>query len=415
MKKKLSWLSVGVSLATIHYGLGFLVGSGEAIYSQGSIGIIYAISSALGIFSLILIAPFYLRKKYPIWDLMGKSYGNSIRQLVASLSGIWMIGIVASQILGGSWALTLLGINQYLAMMIVTFLIFLLAVVDISRLSKIFFYMLLFSSFTLLAVLFDVGIDSIPISTLNFIQALPALTIHDFIGIIATTVLVTFIGMDFHQFIVQAKSKIDSTKGAILGGVILLTLSILLLSIITGAISSGLVGEVADAKQVVPSLLMNFGNKASPLFGILFLLPVIFVSVGSGSGVTRIVSKTITDLGLTRKVKIDTRLLTVAIAFIIALTGSSIISLIVSFYAIYVASVFVPFIIYLLDETKKLKVMNLAIRNSILGGLAGSVFVFLNRFMPNSILATNQATYIMVIGFASSIACYFLSSKFYKK
>lgn len=415
MKKTLNWISVGVSLATIHYGLGFLVGSGESIYSEGSIGIIYAAASALGIFSLIFIAPYYFKKKLPIWDLMGNEYGNSVRQLVASLSVIWMVGIVASQILGGAWALSLLGLDNIVSMVIISTLIFLLAVVNIQKLSNIFFYMLVFSSITLLLTLFYVGLQWVPISTSDFINKIPSLSWDHLIGTIATTVLVTFIGMDFHQFLVQAKSPKESIKGALLGGVILLILSLLLLAIITGAISSSLVGDVADAKQVVPSILMNFGSQISPFMGIIFLLPVILVSIGSGSGVTRVVARTITDLGIAKQVKVDNRLITVILAMLIAMTGKSIISLIVSFYAIYVASVFVPFILFVLADTRKISVTPLAIKSAIFGGIIGSLLIFINRFIPGSPLGDNQATNIMTIGILTSILGYIVTRNIGKK
>lgn len=409
MKKTLSWTSVGVSLATIHYGLGFLVGSGEAIYSEGSIGIIYAIASALGIFSLIFIAPYYFKKRLPIWDLMGKEYGNSVRNLVASLSVIWMIGIVASQILGGAWAMSLLGVNNVVSMILISTLIFLLSVLNIQKLSKVFFYMLIISSITLFAILFYVGFQWVPLSTIELIREIPTLSWNHLVGTIITTILVTFIGMDFHQFLVQAKSPKESIKGAILGGVILLILALLLLAIITGAISTNLVGDVTDAKQVVPSILMNFGSQITPLLGIGFLLPVILVSVGSGGGVTRVVARTVNDLGITKKMRIDNRLLTVVVAMIIALTGRSIISLIVSFYAIYVASVFIPFILYVLADTGRISVTSLAIKASIVGGIIGSVFIFINRFIPDSPLADEQATYIMVVGMLSAVCGYVLT------
>src|SRR3989338_9598146 len=104
MHNKLNWISIGIGLMTVHYGLGFLLGSGEAIYTQGPKGILYGVAAAAGVFSLIFIAPFYLKEKYPIWDLMGEKYGGTVRRLVAFLSGFWVGGGVAAQKLGGGLA-----------------------------------------------------------------------------------------------------------------------------------------------------------------------------------------------------------------------------------------------------------------------------------------------------------------------
>lgn len=414
MSNKLNWVSVGIGLTTVHYGLGFLLGSGEAIYTQGPKGILYAAAAALGLFSLIFIAPFYLKEKYPIWDLMGEKYGGTVRRLVAFLSGFWMVGVVASQILGGAWALSLFGVNKFISMIIISLLIFILSVIDIGKLSKIFFYMLMFSSVTLLMVLFYVGINWVPESITGLFNSAGSITLNDLVGVIATTILVTFIGMDFHQFLVKAKDADNAIKGAALGGVALLALSVLLLSVVNGSIKTGLIGSIADAKQTVPSILLNYGNKTAPFLGIIFSLPLVFVAAGSGSGVTRIVAKTISDLGFSKQIKTDNRLLTVLMAFSVSLTGSSIINLIVAFYAIYVASVFIPFMLFLLNRSQSLHFPKSAIRNSIIGGLIGSFLVFINRFIPGSFLADNQASYIMLAGFSFSSIAYIVSSKFHK-
>lgn len=412
MCNKLNWVSIGIGLATIHYGLGFLLGSGEAIYTQGPKGILYAVAAALGVFSLIFIAPFYLKEKYPIWDLMGKKYGKTVRHLIAFLSGFWMIGVIASQILSGAWALSLFGVNKLTSMTIISLLIFVLSVIDIGKLSKIFFYMLMFSSVTLLFVLFYIGVRWIPESINSLFNSIKFITLNDLVGVIATTILVTFIGMDFHQFLVKAKDVDNAVKGATLGSVILLVLSILLLSVVNGSIKTGLIGSIADAKQTVPSILFNYGNMTAPFLGIVFLFSLVFVAAGSGSGVARMVAKTISDLDFLKKIKMDNRLLTVLIAFLVSLTGSSIINLIVAFYAIYVASVFIPFMLFLLDRSRSLHFPKSAVRNSIVGGLTGSMFVFLNRFIPGSFLANNQATYIMIVGFLCSAAMFIISKIF---
>ncbi|MBI5358195.1 hypothetical protein HZB69_01025 [Candidatus Amesbacteria bacterium] len=70
---------------------------------------------------------------------------------------------------------------------------------------------------------------------------------------------------------------------------------------------------------------------------------------------------------------------------------------------------------FLLDRSKKLHLPTLAIRNSILAGFVGSLFVFLNRFIPGSYLANDQSTYIMIVGFSASVIVYLLSTKFYTK
>lgn len=403
MDKKLSWFSLGVSLATIHYGLGFLVGSGEAIYTVGSKGILYAAASALGILSFVFIAPFYLREKEPIWDLMGRRYGEGVRSLVGSLSGVWMVGVVASQILGGAWALSLFGINNIFSMVLIAALILFLSKVSIKNLSKIFSVMLFLSSGALLAILFKVGFEWLPISLYDLLSQIDKITATDFLGIVLPTVLVTFIGMDFHQFIVRSENRANAIGGSVFGSLILFGLAIALLGVVWGGIQGDMLGNISDPKQTIPALLLNFGNSYLHGLGVLFALPLVLVSIGSGSGVTRIVGSTISDLDNHRKIKIDPQLVTVILAFFIALTGSSIISLIVSFYAIYVGSVLIPFLLYLLSFSGVFKISKEVVVKSLRLGFIGSVLAFVFRFIPGAIPQESYSTFILFAGCGASI------------
>ncbi len=398
--KKINWVSVGFSLASIHYGLGFLVGTGESIFTQGVKGILYPFSAALGVLSLAIISPFYLKLKKPIWELMGQQYGTSVKRTVAFLSGSWMFGVIASQILGGGWALSIFGFNRYLSMILIATLIYFLSRLNTSKLSKMFFYMLMFSSVTLFIIFLRNGISFAIPSMGMFFDSLQTVTWRDFFGVILSTILVTFIGMDFHQFIVRSKNTKQAVYGTIFGGGILLVLTFVLLSIITGAMSSHLIGVITDPKQVVPSILQVFGNNLFPGLGLIFSLPIIFVSIGSGSGVTRVLSRTISDVGLINNKKLDIKLITVVIGFLIALTGESIITLIVAFYAMYVASVFVPFVLYLIERSQKYNYQKKSILFSLWTGFLTAIAIFLFR--------RNEVDFILLYGFITSFLAFVL-------
>lgn len=403
-KRTLSTLAVATSLVSIHYGLGFLIGSGESVAQQGSLGILYALSSALGILSLIFISSFYWDRQKPIWDLMGRRYGHFVRRLVATLSVIWMVGVVSSQILGGSSALAIFNIPHGFSMIIISLLIAALAMLNTNKLSKIFLCMLVFSSLTLLLILFHVGWRYFPLSIWNFIQNLKKISFTQFVGVVATTILVTFIGMDFHQFIVRAQNKAKAKKGIFLGSVILAIFAFLLLALVMGSIDRGLV-ETSDPLQVIPLILVNVGRKYFSALGILLALPIVFVSVGSGSGVSKIITATFKDLGFVSQKSKRCTYVVVLVSYLIALTGKSIISLIVSFYAIYVASVFIPFLFYLVEQKIDRRFISPAtMRNSILLGATSSIAIFLQRFIPSSPFSQDQSTYIMISGFIGSFS-----------
>lgn len=403
-RDKLNWLSLGFSLASVHYGLGFLLGTGEAIVTKGSLGIIYPLSCSLGLLSLTLIAPFYLKKKEPIWILMGNKYGELTGKLVGFLSGFWMVGVVASQILGGAWALSVFGFNYQFSLILIALLIFILSTLNIERLSKAFFFLLLSSSFILLLVLFEVGIGWFPKSVVAFTTAWKNITPSDMFGTIAATVIVTFLGMDFHQFVVKSLDKKNSWQGCLFGSVILLILSFLLLSIVNGAIDSRLISGLQDPKQVVPVILANFGKKNLPFLSVFFSLPLVLVSIGSGSAVAKIVSKTFDDLNIFPKISkafLNTKLITVIIALLVSLSGSSIIGLIVSFYAVYASSIIIPFIAYVVQENNNRFVLPHAYMiNSIALGTISSVVILL---LPFSIFPFDRSTSIILFGIIGSL------------
>lgn len=421
IKSSLSWLSIGFALASVHYGLGFLVGSGEAIYNTGSLGILYAISAALGVLSLTLIAPFYWKRKAPIWDLLGNKYGEPVRKMVSLLSGVWMVGVVASQILGGSWALSVFGLNSAVSMITISILIYLMSIMDIGKLSKIFSYMLIFSSLVLLIILLNLGPRWFTFGLFDLWQSLPKISIYNIVGVVLSTILVTFIGMDFHQFLVSAKKPKDAILGSLFGSIILLFLSFLILALITGSIKSNLVLNITDPKQTLPVILLNFGKRISPILGIVFCIPIILVSIGSGSAVTKIVTVNIKQLNFLKKLSNNrASLITIAIALIIASTGSSIIELIVSFYAIYVASVIIPFVLYIIQEISKGRgvIPTYCVKNSLILGTVVSFSIFSFQFFKYAPISNNLSTYIMIggiigslIGISTSILVHFINIK----
>lgn len=384
------------------------MGSGEAIFNQGSKGIIYALSSALGLFSLILISPFYWKQKLAIWKLLRKAYGEKVEKITAFLSVIWMLGAIATQIIGGGAALNILGVNLYCAMIIISILIILLSMQTIEKISKIFTLMLIGSTIILIYILYKNGLHWISLSLSDFLSNKTSIAPMDISGIVIPTVLITFLGMDFHQFIVKAKTKRDAIIGAFGGGVILLFLSILILGIVYSSIKLGLVGNITDAKQTLPMILYAFGGKYSKFIGVLMFLPLIVVSVGSGSGVNKIVASTIKDLAiLPSHLNKSALLVTISVifSFLVALTGNAIVKLVVSFYAIYIGAMFIPFVFYLLSKRfNNIQTSSNTFMNSLIIGTISSLLTLVLGFLNISPFSENPSSYIALFGFLGTFS-----------
>lgn len=401
----LSWIGLAVSLTTLHYGLGFLIGSGEAIYVSGSIGILYALSTAIGVFSLLLISKFYLKKKQPIWTLMGEKYGSHVSESIALLSSIWMIGVVASQVLGGASVLHTFGVQNQLSILIMAIAITILSLVNLKNLVAFFSMMLVLSSLSVVLILSIFGFNWIWFSISGAANEILTLSIFDITGVLIPTVLVTFIGMDFHQFLVKAKNKNEANYGIVASGVLLIAISIVLLSLVNASIGQHMLSGTIDPKQTMSLILSRFGNGMSEGVGFLLLLPIILVAIGSGSGVNRIVNTSMTSSKVLPSFLIkkpNVFVFVFAFVVLIALTGDSIISLIVSFYAIYVGAVFLPFIAFLLDIKYDLKLTKSSVTLSILASAISMLTVFALSYLPNSFIGENKTTYMLLVGFLIS-------------
>jgi len=413
-QKGLTWFEVGISLISLHYGLGFLLGSGSAVFLRGPLGILYALSASLGLFSLVLIAKYFWITKKPIWELMGDRFGPEVRDLVAFLSGIWMLGVVASQILGGAYAMSIFGISKTASTIFLLVSILLTSYIRIGKLGKVLTIMLLLSSALLISVLFSKGLHWVPTATYDFFSNLQNVNFDDVFGIIVTTVLVTFIGMDFHQFIVAGRNYKDSIKGSIFGGLVTALLALLILALVEACLTDGVLKNVANPAQVIPLILFGFGNKFNFAVGLLLALPILLVAIGSGSCVVRIVGKTLTDFSFTKNIANQPKVanfIVVIIAAILAITGNSIIDIIVSFYAVYVSSVFIPFVAFLIDSKwEKIIFSALEIKMSILIPAIFSIIILILDGVTNLDFKFSTSTIILVAGFSSS----FLTLAYYK-
>lgn len=346
----LSALQVAASIVTMHYGVGMLIGTGQDIAKFGPTGMIYAISTALGTLAIIIFSRFYWQQFSPIWDLFKKSYGTAASSLTAFLSSFWMIGVVASFLVSGQAAAAVFGIPNNTSLVGILLAIYIFSLVSYGWLSTVFFAMLVLGSFFLLLTLLQIDTGSFLLAPYQFWISLPGPSSGHLVSVLISTVLLTTVGMDFHQFIVRAKTPEVAQKGIIIAAIILLLISFLLGGIILGALP--LLPNDNPGATTLPAILAISGHRLfGSLWGI-FVLPILFVIIGSGSGLLKIVAQS-SRVFFDRKWVSNKYLLNAAlliIAWLISLTSRSVIGLITAFYAMYVGAVFVPFLFYLFSR-----------------------------------------------------------------
>ena len=417
MDRKLNFLKVAISLISLHYGLGFLLGTSEAVFNSGVLGLTYPLSCAAGLFLLSLISKFYWERKYPIWTLLGMSFGERVREGVCFLSWFWMIGIVASQVLGASFILGILGIPLHLGVVLTIIVISVLSLLPLEKLSNVFLLLLVLNSIAVI-----IGISKV-VSAETFKWILTSMT-RDFssrsflsiLGVAVPTIFITLLGMDFHQFIVQAETPKQAFVGSIVGGLGLVLMTFLPVLITFGAINKGILPLGIDGKQVIPFVFLREGEKLGlPFLGKFLVVLLLTASLGSGSALTRILTLSFFDFSfIPSKLRSKRNILLINsfVVFFLALTGRTIISLIVCFYAIYLSGVAIPFVVYVvgLGRSKNLIFSKQAVNYSLIVGFTTSllilVFSLLNVLPP--VLSKNLELFMILLGVFFSVLVLFV-------
>lgn len=405
----LSIWQIAISIVSMHYGIGTLIGSGQDISLYGPRGMLFAVSSGVGAISLLLVSNFYWKLKYPLWDLFEEKYGEKSAYLTSFLSSFWMIGLIAGFILGGSAALKVFGLNQVISVLLITIPIYLLSLITIESLSKVFSAFLLLGSFFLVIIFWHNGFFWILKAPTEFFQSIVNAPIPNTLSVVLNIVLITILGMDFHQFIVRAKSPEQAKKGILLSGIILFGISFIIGATVLSSLK--MLPTNRNSIETIPLILYMAGTLFLGKLGPIFMLPIIFVAVGSGSGITKVISRSITDF-LNKKNMLPKYILNAAIliiAFLISSTNSSVIQLVISFYALYIAAIFVPFMGFILQKKGIITIQPNTFLLSLIAGF----------FSALSLLVINIATglrlqsislYMILFGFLTSSVILFHKS-----
>ncbi|MEB3274958.1 MAG: hypothetical protein ACO4CG_15465 [Prochlorothrix sp.] len=403
--RKLGVISLAALLVAAHYGLGFLLGTGEQVADRGIIGTLYAVSIALGtLLLLIALARFYWHRHEQIWTLLGNQYGEGVRFGVGVLSWASLIGIGAVQIIGGAATLSVIGLPTVPVMVGLAIAFVIIAQLPIERASWILRGLLLLNILILVYGL--IQLQGLPVygrSLLEFPQSWDQQPLGYSAGITTSTLLLVQVDMKYQQFLVQARSLKTLYLGCGLAGVILLVMAFIPAALVQVAEKADILPPNLASKAVIPQVLLWLGHSY-PGLGLLFVLSLVIPALGLGSSILRVQAKTVFDLGLVSANPV-TRLavpaLNGALALAIALQGGSIIGLIASFYAAYASAVWVPFGGYILQETQGWTLSKLGANVSLgLGSLGGFATLFLTLVKPELILWDSAELMILACGFS---------------
>jgi SSS family solute:Na+ symporter len=166
-----------------------------------------------------------------------------------------------------------------------------------------------------------------------------------------------------------------------LAGLALIPVAFLPTSVVLGALKANIISDGINGKDAIPLVLSTLGNKMSPGGGIILVIGLVLVAVNSGSGLNRALIRSFQEAPFIPKSYRQSAALASwansLFAFGLALTGLTIVHLMVSFYAIYVAGVFVPFMAYLLERGRGVHFSANAVRWAAWTGSGSAALVFI--------------------------------------
>ena len=413
INRRLDTLSLTAMLVSAHYGLGFLLGTGEKTFTLGFAGSLYAFCLGLSTLALLALAKFYWEEVEQIWTLLGDRYGNAVKLLIGLMSWASLIGIAAVQIIAGAFILKVLGLPTIPTMVGLAFLLMIISLLPVEKASRIFQILLLLNIFALIYGLWVLhGIPAYLHSPIDFIPSLHQLSSGEILGISLSSISLVVIDMKYQQFVVQAKDLPSLYSGCLLAGIILLVLAFLPYAVVIGAQSAGILHPGINGKETIPFIIAWIGGGIHHSVGIILIMALVVPALGVGSNVLRIQTKTVLDFQFFPASNLNRFLVAFANAVLglgIALKGGAIVNLIVAFYAAYVAAASISFMAYFLDRTGRYTFSQSSVKLSLAASSISALTVlFLTLFLPNAVLFGNGELTIMAIGMGFGIIGLFM-------
>jgi len=226
--RALSIWQVASLLVSTSCGIGFLLGTGELALQQGMGACLYAVSTSLGLLALALIAPRLWKTGESVWAHFGTLYGPAVSRLVASLSIIWMIGVLSAQIRGVSAILKLAGVSHATSIVAVDCLVIGLSFIRLSWLSGLFTVCMFGCNAILTYALIKAHGFSLWIyAPGNFIKSVRVQS-GSHVGLTLLSVVALVIcGADYQQFPIAARTPTSARIGCLIAAVVVFAIGFL--------------------------------------------------------------------------------------------------------------------------------------------------------------------------------------------
>lgn len=403
-ERNLGIFSLAALLVSIHYGMGFMLGTAEKAFSLGWAGSLYAMSIGGGILALLWVAPFYWQEIDQIWTLFGERYGPVSKRLVGVMSWLSLIGIGAAQLISGSFILRTLHLPVVPGLIGLTLGCGVVSLLPVEKASWIFRGLLLINIGVLLYGVWILGgFPAYVQAPVDFWPALDQLQPVQILGVVLPTVLLVSIDMRCQQVVVQARDRGQLWWGCVVAAGLFVLLALLPSALIGAAQGAGILPEEVGSKEALLYTLAWIGGGLDRPLGIGLVGVLLVPALGAGSGVLRTQTQAAVDFLQILSQPRANRILWVGInaslCLAIALKGREIVDLIVCFYGVYVGSVWVPFMAYWAQRTERFPFAPSSVRRSLLlGSLASMAGLLITLFFPSRSIWQSDVLTILVGG-----------------
>jgi SSS family solute:Na+ symporter len=392
-ERTLNAVQVASMLVSTSCGVGFLLGTGELALQQGMAACLYPIATALGLTALALCSRLLWTSGQSVWAWFDQLYGPSVSQRVALLSLLWMTGVLAAQIRGGTALLVLTGVPPTTALLAIDATLIGLSIMRLSWLSAGFAICMLACNATLVESLINTrGIEVWLHAPLRFVDTLPHLVpVHTVFMMISIVVMVVC-GADYQQFLIAARTPTTARVGCILAAGIVFVIGFLPESAVVATAATGHLGNLGDSAQVIPVVLIHtLSNFSTSTTRTLVIAMLASTALGAGCAILRAMSDAIGSLGRPSIIRpLWSRVLPVIFASLVALRGQSIVEMMVDLNIVYITAVGALLGLTLL----KVRVSDNGANSAILAGFCVASVCYLIRWLK--IAAIPEATSLCV-------------------
>lgn len=391
-ERKLKTAQIASLLVSTSCGTGFLLGTGELALHEGMVGCLYAIASALGLLALAACARGLSTTRQSIWTRLDQIYGVSVGRAVALLSVVWMTGVLAAQIRGGTAILTLAGIGPTAALILVDLLLICLSTLRLSWIAAGFAICLFACNVVLVRTLFLTDGFGVwwhaPIQFLDGLQA----TMLDHSGLAFTSVILMVVcGADYQQFVLAARAPGMARNGCLLAAGIVFLIGFLPASAVIAASPVWHLQRLADPVQAIPVVLMHTLSVYSiDTARTLIIVVLLATALGAGCSILRAMTDATVSLGPHSAARpIWSRVLPIALGTLVARHGQSLVAMMIDLNMVYVSAVGPLVGLALLNR----RVSDRCAKTTLmLGGSIATAIYFARWMSLTTIPATNPLT-----------------------